>query len=71
MRYDLSSGLIFLQRLGVIQAERMPLPAFDGRALTVHQLSLQDITPIPEQLGQYDGDPPPDRGQTYEWPPQL
>ena len=71
MRYDLSSGLIFLQRIGVAEADRQPWPTFDGSALTVHKLSLEGYTPIPEQLAQYDGDPPPDRGQTYEWPPEL
>ena len=71
MRWDLNSGVNFLERLGLVQSGRQPWPPIDTRALTANTLSLDEWTPIPEQLEQFDGDPPPDRGQTYEWPPEL
>ena len=65
------NGLNFLERIGVVPAYRQPSPALDVQALEAVSLDLADWTPLADQLGHYDGDPPPDRGQTLEWPPEL
>lgn len=60
----------FLERAGLRTAVAAPRPRLDLRALLVNQLPLDG--PLPEQrpLLDYEGEIPPDRGETKAWPNQ-
>ena len=69
--YDLKRGTQFLSRIGAIPRHRQPQPALEVTALKVHSLTLRPPLPLPDLVAAWDGEPPPDRPQTEEWPPTI
>jgi hypothetical protein len=63
------SPWIFLNRSGIVPETLRPAPRLNVDQLLVHTVPLRSPPqPVPEVLRQYEGDPPPDRGQTRAWP---
>lgn len=62
------SAKSFLERAGLIPTLRRPRPRMEPSANRVHSMTLKPPLPLPELLRYLDGDPPPDRGLTQEWP---
>lgn len=67
--HHLLKGTEFLQRIGVIPAELQPQPALAPGDWKVHREPLVAPLPAPEAVVYLDGEPPPDRVVTGEWPP--
>lgn len=63
-------GTEFLQRIGVIDAHLQPQPAIEPESWLVNNLKLNTPLPLPSTQRDLDGDPPPDRAYTDEWPPK-
>lgn len=59
----------FLERRGLLQAQRMPGPRIDPRKYKAHWIPLEPPLSNAEDLDHLTGEPtPPDRGQTFHWP---
>lgn len=58
----------FLERIGILTAYRNPEPRIVPADFKVHRLPLEAPLPLSDLQGYLNGDPPPDRGQTLEWP---
>lgn len=67
--HHLLKGTQFLQRIGVLQTELQPQAAMDPRTWKVHVEPLVAPLPAPETVVYLDGEPPPDRVVTGNWPP--
>lgn len=65
---NLNGARPFLERAGIIPTYRNPGPRIEPRALLVHKAPLKAPLPIPSLQQPLNGNPPPDRGQTREWP---
>lgn len=59
----------FLRRHGLRQTPQVPRPMFDGPALLIHTIPLDDNQLNPALMLDVLGSPPPDRGVTGSWPP--
>lgn len=70
--YDGKKGTQFLMRIGVLPGYVQPLPAIETTALKVHHDTgggpLEPPLPLPELIRFLDGEPPPDRPPTQNWP---
>jgi hypothetical protein len=60
---------IFLERAGIIPVLRRPRPRISPQQHTYHSLPLFGPLPLAEHVAYLNGEPPPDRGVTQEWPP--
>lgn len=60
------SSLDYLERAGLVPTVRGPASTFDPDNIALKSISLQPPLPLAEFVPQ--GDPPPDRGETQEWP---
>lgn len=58
----------FLERIGVLAADRLPGPRVQPSSWRVHSIPLKAPTPLPDLQSHLVGDPPPDHGKTLEWP---
>jgi hypothetical protein len=58
----------YLEKIGVLDAQRGPGPRFAPGELRVHTIPLFPPLPPARYVGFLLGEPPPDRGQTPEWP---
>ncbi len=58
----------FLERQAIMPADRCPMPRYAPAASRVHQLPLAPPLPLPPLQKYLNGIPPPDRGQTLDWP---
>ena len=58
----------YLERIGVLAADRGPGPAFVPRDRLVNQIPLSAPLPPAPLAGHLLGENPPDRGQTFSWP---
>jgi hypothetical protein len=58
----------FLERIGVLSASRLPSPRIQPGMMRVHTVPLFVPLPIPELQYYLEGENPPDRGKTLEWP---
>ena len=58
----------FLERHGIIPARRHPKPRIEPDAFRVHQSPLKPPLPLPDLLQHLNGEPPPDRAVTGQWP---
>lgn len=64
----MGSARNFMERHGIIPASRRPKPRIEPAALRVHSLPLKPPLPLPDLLQHLNGEPPPDRAVTREWP---
>jgi hypothetical protein len=62
------SARLFEERVGLRPTYRGPLAMLDFSAHRVHSIPLVPPLPLPDVLAPTQGDPPPDRGPTEEWP---
>ena len=62
------SAKSFLERTGAFPATRNPLPRTSPGWYRVHQIPLTPPLPLPELQSHFVGEPPPDQGQTLDWP---
>ena len=69
--WQLSSAKSFLERVSLLQAQRMPGPRMDPESLRSHNIPLVAPQPNPEGQHHLEGEPVPDRGQTFHWPHLL
>lgn len=68
----IGSAIPFLERIGAIATVRRPHARIEPRAHRVHSIPLTTPLPLPNTQRHLNGTPPPDRGQTYDWPhPEL
>lgn len=58
----------FLERAGLMQAQRMPGPRIDPLKYKAHEVPLEPPLPNADGVEHLTGSPPPDRGQTLHWP---
>ncbi len=58
----------YLERIGVLTADRHPIPRFAPGELRVHTIPLTPPAPPAQLVENLLGVPSPDRGQTLEWP---
>lgn len=58
----------FLERIGVLRANRNPEPRIQPGHFRVHEIPLTPPLPLPELQSHFSGEPPPDQGQTLHWP---
>jgi hypothetical protein len=58
----------YLERVGVLDAIRGPLPVIAPGDWRVHSIPLVPPLPPAELQGRLLGESPPDRGQTLDWP---
>ena len=58
----------FLERKKLLTADRCPMPRIAPEVNRVHTIPLKEPLPLPSLQFYLDGDPPPDRGQTKDWP---
>lgn len=62
------SSRLFTERVGLRPTYRLPTPTYVVGSNPVHSAALRPPLPNPEYQGVTQGDPPPDRGATAEWP---
>ena len=58
----------FMERIGAMNADRLPGPRIGPNYFRVHEIPLKPPLPLPELQQYLNGQDPPDRGQTYGWP---
>jgi len=58
----------FLERIGVLEAARLPSPRIQPGMLRVHTIPLFSPLPLAELQHHFNGENPPDQGKTLEWP---
>lgn len=63
------SSRLFRERAGLAKTVRGPLPRHDSELNPLHRYPLKAPLPAPEFLEETQGNPPPDRDITTEWPP--
>lgn len=61
------SPRLYLERRGLIRTDRLPTPVVALAALQIRSYPLRDPRPADQQRP-LEGDPPPDRGVSREWP---
>lgn len=64
------SAVEFMRRAGMHPALANPAPRLNVGDLLVHTIPLDTPKPSQDALAVYEGDPPPDRGDTRPWPDQ-
>lgn len=64
----LNSAKNFLERQGILRADRCPMPRTSPGWWKVHTIPLAPPLPLPPLQFYLLGDPPPDRGVTRDWP---
>jgi hypothetical protein len=62
------SAVTFLGRAGLHPNLPAPVPRLAPGALLVTSVPLDQPAPSQETLLAYEGEPPPDRGETKPWP---
>lgn len=62
------SPKLFLERAGIRPTVPSPHPVYAMGDNPAHRLPLKPPLPIPEYVENTQGNPPPDRGVTKEWP---
>jgi hypothetical protein len=60
----------YLERIGVLRADRGPTPRLVPSELRVHTTPLFPPNPAARLVEYLLGQPAPDRGQTLDWPHQ-
>ena len=65
---NFGSAEIFLRRTGIKEKVVPPLPRIQPEAHRAHSIPLEPPLPLAPLQFPLDGEPPPDRGQTREWP---
>ena len=63
------SARAFLERKGLVQTRRYPVPRLAPYKMLVHSIPLETPLPSPSLQVDAEGDPPPDRGNLAPWPP--
>ena len=65
---NFGSAETFLRRVGIKEQIVPPLPRIQPGEHRAHSIPLEPPLPLPPLQWPLDGEPPPDRGQTREWP---
>ena len=63
------SSLEFMRRNGFVNTPRSLMPIMDVSANKLYTIPLQRSQLVPALMLDAQGDPPPDRGITDQWPP--
>lgn len=63
------NALPLLERFGIVETLREPMPRLNTGALKVNHMPLQPPLPVPRVRRVAEGDPPPDRPRFAPWPP--
>lgn len=58
----------FLQRQGLLPPDGMPSPRTDPYAWKIVRQALHPPLPLPDFQRPLLGEPPPDRGRSFDWP---
>ena len=58
----------FLERRGLVETYRKPMSTVSLNALRVRDYPLEPPLPLPSYQGYTQGNPPPDRAKSAEWP---
>lgn len=64
------SAVVFMARAGLHPNLPAPAPRLAPDGLLVHSVPLDSPSPSQATLAAYEGEPPPDRGETRPWPDQ-
>ncbi len=64
------SAVVFMSRVGMHPLLALPAPRVNLRDLLIHSVPLDTPKPSQDTLLAYEGDPPPDRGESQPWPNQ-
>lgn len=68
MAVTTKSARLFLERAEIRETKRAPMPTIEISANRVHNIPLEAPLPWPSFAQHKQGDPPPDRGATTDWP---
>ena len=58
----------FLERVGILEAVRLPGSRIQPDSSRVHTMPLKPPYPLAELQFHFNGESPPDQGKTLEWP---
>jgi hypothetical protein len=60
----------FMERAGLVPTVRKPMSTVNLGALRLRDYPVAKPLPIPDYLGNTQGNPPPDRTSSRDWPVQ-